>query len=100
MGDPVVLVDVDDAGVGVLTLNRPEARNALNGALLAALRREMSELDGRADVAVIIVTGSDPAFCAGLDLKEMGGPGPPTSGRTGDAPPPPDPARAGAGPWA
>jgi enoyl-CoA hydratase len=69
--DDVVLVEVDD-GIGTITLNRPEARNAINGALGARLPAVIQELDGRDDVRVMILTGADPAFCAGADLKELG----------------------------
>ena len=68
----VLLTDVAD-GVAVLTLNRPEKRNALNGELTSALRRGMAEADGDDAVSVIILTGSDPVFCAGVDLKDIGG---------------------------
>jgi enoyl-CoA hydratase len=59
------------AGIGVVTLNRPEARNALSGELVAALDAAVVELDGRDDIAVIILTGADPAFCAGFDLRQL-----------------------------
>jgi len=71
MSDDVLLVEVED-GIAVVTLNRPQARNALNGALRAAIPRTMIELDQRDDVHAIVLTGADPAFCAGLDLKELG----------------------------
>lgn len=54
-----------------MTLNRPAARNAISGALLAALRRAMADLGADDGVAAVILTGADPAFCAGLDLKEL-----------------------------
>ncbi|MGQ0432818.1 MAG: enoyl-CoA hydratase [Microthrixaceae bacterium] len=66
----VVLVEVDDA-VATITLNRPEARNALNRELRKALPAALLALDERDDVAAIVLTGTDPAFCAGLDLKEL-----------------------------
>lgn len=71
MNDEVVLVDVAD-GVGTVTLNRPEARNALNSAIQRALPAAMQALDDDADVDVVILTGTDPAFSAGVDLKELG----------------------------
>jgi len=58
--------------VGVVTLDRPHVRNALNGALLSGLRAAMADLDAHPDVRAIVLTGSDPAFCAGLDLKALG----------------------------
>ena len=54
-----------------MTLSRPAARNAISGALLAALRRAMADLGADDGVAAVILTGADPAFCAGLDLKEL-----------------------------
>ena len=66
----LVLVD-RDAGVATLTLNRPEARNALSRALLARLRAALAEADEDDSVGAVILTGADPAFCAGLDLKEL-----------------------------
>jgi enoyl-CoA hydratase len=71
MTEPVVLLDVSER-IATLTLNRPEARNAMSSELLERLPELMAEADGREDVDVIIVTGADPAFCAGLDLKELG----------------------------
>jgi len=67
----VVLVHVE-SGVAVVTLNRPEARNALSRRMIAELRRVMADLDRNEDVAAVVLTGADPAFCAGLDLKELG----------------------------
>lgn len=69
--EPVVLVSVEDR-VATVTLNRPEARNALSSALLSALSDALTQLNDDDDVDVIILTGADPAFCAGLDLKELG----------------------------
>ena len=62
-------------GVAVITLNRPDRRNALSAALLAELRQTAAELDASPDVRAIVLTGADPAFCAGLDLTELGEPG-------------------------
>ena len=67
----VVLVDVSDR-VATITLNRPEARNALNRAVRAALPAAVERCDADDDVDVMILTGADPAFCAGVDLKEFG----------------------------
>jgi 2-(1,2-epoxy-1,2-dihydrophenyl)acetyl-CoA isomerase len=69
--EPTVLVDVDaDAGVATLTLNRPDALNALTvpmkGELVAALRR----VEREAAVRAVILTGAGRAFCAGQDLRE------------------------------
>jgi len=70
-----VLIDVDE-GIATITLNRPEARNAINRALGVGLARAVAECEERDDVAAMILTGSDPAFCAGADLKEMSAPTP------------------------
>jgi enoyl-CoA hydratase len=67
----VLLYEVADR-VATITLNRPEVRNALNAELRTAIPEAMRQADADADVDVVILTGSDPAFCAGLDLKELG----------------------------
>jgi enoyl-CoA hydratase len=66
----VVLMDVVDR-VATVTLNRPEARNALSPELLRVLPAVFDECDDRDDIDVVVLTGSDPAFCAGLDLKRL-----------------------------
>lgn len=63
-----VLTFKHDAAV-VVQLNRPEVRNAIDGQLLRTLREVLSEMDDDDSIRSIILTGSDPAFCAGLDLK-------------------------------
>ena len=70
----VVLFEVSE-GIATITLNRPEARNALSTEVLRQLPQRMREADERDDVHVVILTGTDPAFCAGLDLKELGSTG-------------------------
>jgi enoyl-CoA hydratase len=65
--------------VAVVTLNRPARRNALSAALLASLRSSLAELSADAAVRAVVLTGADPAFCAGLDLTELGQPGGPLS---------------------
>ncbi|HVM67748.1 MAG TPA: enoyl-CoA hydratase, partial [Acidimicrobiales bacterium] len=72
------LVETDGA-VAVVTLNRPEARNALNPELIAAVKDAVATLDGRDDIGAIVLTGADPAFCAGVDLKHLAA-APPTAG--------------------
>jgi enoyl-CoA hydratase len=67
----IVLLDVSDR-IATITMNRPEARNALSSALIRELNRTMHVANDRDDVDVIILTGTDPAFSAGLDLKELG----------------------------
>ena len=66
----VILTEVSDR-VAVVTLNRPEARNALDPALTAALPETIAACDARDDVDAIVLTGADPAFCAGVDLKSL-----------------------------
>ena len=68
--DSLLLLDVTDE-VAVLTLNRPDARNALSPELIAVLQQTCAECDGRDDVSVMVLTGADPAFCGGIDLKRL-----------------------------
>src|SRR4051794_186318 len=70
MSEPV-LVEVAD-GVATVTINRPEARNALNRAVRHRLPAVIEELEADDTVDVMILTGADPAFSAGVDLKEFG----------------------------
>jgi enoyl-CoA hydratase len=64
------LVRVDREGnVCIVTLNRPEARNAMNAALAGAT---IEAIESCQDAGAIVLTGSDPAFCAGLDLRNLG----------------------------
>ncbi|AFM16836.1 enoyl-CoA hydratase/carnithine racemase [Mycolicibacterium chubuense NBB4] len=67
----VLLVDTRDR-VRTLTLNRPASRNALSSALRTRFFEALREAESDAEVDVVIVTGTDPVFCAGLDLKELG----------------------------
>ncbi len=61
-----------DEGVVTITINRPDARNALNTPTLAELRRAFSDLSGDQTARVVVVRGAgDLAFCAGADLKEV-----------------------------
>lgn len=80
---PTVLLEVSE-GIATITLNRPAARNALSAEMLAALPAALADADRRDDVRVIILTGADPAFCAGLDLGELGGGGMETSQHVAD----------------
>src|SRR5215475_13430207 len=72
MSEPVLLVEVVD-GVAALTLNRPQALNALSRELRQSLRDAFVDMPRAGDVDVLILTGAGRAFCAGLDLKELGG---------------------------
>ena len=67
MTEPV-LTEVTD-GVGVLTLNRPDAKNAVDLATTQALAAAVDEFEARADVTVLVLTGAGGTFCAGMDLK-------------------------------
>lgn len=70
----MALVEVSEQNhVVTLTLNRPEAMNALNGALLDALWAEVERVAVRRDVRAVVLGGSDKAFSAGADLKERAG---------------------------
>jgi enoyl-CoA hydratase len=68
----LLLIETADR-VRTITLNRPDARNALNSALQRATAGALTAAETDDTVDVVILTGADPAFCAGLDLKELGG---------------------------
>ncbi len=88
MAEPVLLVD-REAPLAIVTLNRPEQMNALSLELRTRFWDEMERIRVSDTIKVVILTGAGRAFCAGLDLKEMGRDvTPPDTGR----PPPPDPA--------
>ncbi len=71
------LLVTSEAGIGTITINRPKALNALNGATLVELERAVQQLDADASVGVILVTGSgEKAFVAGADISEMADFGP------------------------
>ena len=67
-----VLLTEQRGRVRILTLNRPKSRNALSLALIEAIRTELAAADADDEVDVIILTGTDPAFSAGVDLRELG----------------------------
>lgn len=67
----VLLIDTRDR-IRTLTLNRPAARNALSAELRSRFYGALREAEADDAVDVVIVTGTDPVFCAGLDLKELG----------------------------
>lgn len=72
MTDDILLAHTDQR-VRTLTLNRPGSRNALSSALRDRFFDALSQAETDDEVDVVIVTGTDPVFCAGLDLKELGG---------------------------
>jgi enoyl-CoA hydratase len=67
----ILLIDTRDR-VRTLTLNRPQSRNALSAELRRRFFAALRDAEADDDVDVVIVTGADPVFCAGLDLKELG----------------------------
>lgn len=69
--DPLLLRTMDARGVLTLTLNRPQAFNALSEAMLAALQTELQEIAADERVRVVVLAAAGKAFCAGHDLKEM-----------------------------
>ena len=70
MGYENIIVERKD-GVGVITLNRPKAMNALSAALMDELRRALIDLEGEDEIGCMVITGSEKAFAAGADIKEM-----------------------------
>jgi enoyl-CoA hydratase len=67
---PDCLVEKSDH-VLIVTMNRPEARNALSGEMMAIMRDAWDQVDNDPDIRVAILTGAGGAFCAGADLKAM-----------------------------
>jgi enoyl-CoA hydratase len=68
--EPHALVELVD-NVLVVTMNRPEVRNALSGPMMAIMREAWDRVDSDPDVRVCILTGAGGSFCAGADLKAM-----------------------------
>ena len=71
MTNDILLIETDER-IRTLTLNRPQSRNALSSALRKALFAALADAEADDAVDVVILTGADPVFCAGLDLKELG----------------------------
>ncbi|MET3925717.1 enoyl-CoA hydratase/isomerase family protein [Devosia sp. 2618] len=69
---PHVLV-ADSAGCRLITINRPERRNALGTATMQQIGVSLAEAQSDTDIQVVVLTGTAPAFCAGSDLKELAG---------------------------
>jgi enoyl-CoA hydratase len=63
-----VQVEVDGA-VAVITVNRPQAKNAINAAVAKGVAAALDELEARKDVSVYVLTGAGGTFCSGMDLK-------------------------------
>src|SRR2546430_8158136 len=96
-----VTVEVS-GGVAVLTINRPQARNAINEAAASGIAAAIDELDPRPDVAAMVLTGAGGTFSAGMDLKGFMAGENPTAGGRGFAgvtqrPPAPPPVAPGGG---
>jgi enoyl-CoA hydratase len=70
MPDEMILAE-KRGSVGLITLNRPEARNALNDQLLQELEKALESFDADDSMSVLVVTGNEKAFAAGVDIKEM-----------------------------
>ena len=80
-GEAAVSVEVD-GGVAVITINRPQARNAVNEAVASGVAAAIDELDPRPDVVALVLTGAGGTFCAGMDLKGfLAGENPTAGGR-------------------
>jgi len=69
--DPLVLRSQDARGVITLTLNRPQAFNALSEGLLDALQVELDAIAAQPDARLVVIAAAGKAFCAGHDLREM-----------------------------
>ena len=70
------------AGVAVITIDRPQARNAVNGEVARGIAAAVEDFDDRPDVSVIVLTGAGGTFCAGMDLKAfLAGDAPVVEGR-------------------
>lgn len=65
-----LLIEIDGP-VGIITLNRPKALNAFNNELMTELTAALDEFEASADIGCIVITGSQKAFAAGADIKEM-----------------------------
>jgi enoyl-CoA hydratase len=72
MSESVLLIE-RDAQIATVTLNRPDQMNALNAELRIAIGTAFAELEADPDIRAVVLTGSGRAFCAGMDLKEIGG---------------------------
>jgi enoyl-CoA hydratase/carnithine racemase len=71
--EEAVTVTVDDDGVAMVTLNRPDRLNALRGRDIGALSQAYARLDADDEVRIVVLTGAGRAFCSGADLSRAGG---------------------------
>jgi len=67
-------------GVGILTMNRPEARNAMSGEMNAAMQDMLAQFETDTEVRCVVLTGAGKGFCAGGDVKGMAASGDGTVG--------------------
>jgi len=68
---PLLLLERPEAGIALVTLNRPQTRNALSRAMMTALAEAVEAVGADGDIAAIVLAANGPAFCAGHDLKEL-----------------------------
>lgn len=68
MSDDAIRTEVSD-GVGIITIDRPQARNAVNGEVARGIAAAVEDFDARSDISVLVLTGAGGTFSAGMDLK-------------------------------
>ncbi|MFT7601065.1 MAG: 2-(1,2-epoxy-1,2-dihydrophenyl)acetyl-CoA isomerase [Acidimicrobiales bacterium] len=68
-GSEHLTTEIDDNGVAVITMNRPESRNAMTGDMIAGIALSLADLETASDVRCVVLTGAGGAFCAGGDVK-------------------------------
>jgi enoyl-CoA hydratase/carnithine racemase len=72
MGKPELVIRIDDSGISTLTLNRPDALNAVSPALFVELRAHLDAIAGAIDtIGCVVLRGAGRSFCAGNDLKAI-----------------------------
>lgn len=71
MEEPIPVLYANEGPVALVTLNRPEKRNALNDALIAGLKEALRDADSRESVRAILITGAGADFCSGADLSAL-----------------------------
>lgn len=77
-GDGILLLTRPEPGIALLTLNRPQTRNALSLAMLQAMRDAVAVIGATQDIRAVVLAANGPVFCAGHDLKEL------TAARSGE----------------
>ena len=75
MTEPVVMTERPADGVGLIRINRPDARNALNMEVRKHLAQQLTDMGEDPTVRAIVLTGNEKSFAAGADIKEMAGAG-------------------------